>query len=173
MEHEQDFARWAHELREANIPSLTTLERRKFRRRLAGVGICSLGIIITNQLFNSPANAETKSVVAKPDTFSYSYDGSRMHALVPTPNASDRSSRTMDVYFSCDEAGRLTVENTSNGYIKAFDKKTVGEMIISGVAKNNPCDDGLSLDDETDLGRIAAINGFATYSVPTDAAEQR
>lgn len=172
MDHEQDFARWAHELQEANIPSLTTLEeRRKYRRRLIGVTTCSIGIIIASQLFNSPASAETKSVVASPETFSYTYTGDEVVATVPTPNASDRSSKTMSLHFSCDEAGRLTVENTSSGYIKAFDKKTIAEMIAAGVAAANPCDDGLTLADTAELGPIASTNGFATYSIPNNLAD--
>lgn len=179
MSIKEDFRLWNQELSgerralwEDGVMKNFPPRRKRYLPTLAAAGISAVLVFIGTQAATSATPAE-RSQVADPDTFGFSYDGSRVRALVPTPDASDRSVRSMDVYFSCDKTGRLTVENTSNGYIKAFDQKTVGEMVASGVAKTNPCDDGLSLDDTTDLGRIAAINGFATYSVPNDSDSRR
>ena len=175
MSTRQDFQLWHVELSEEHrrlcedgVMNFFPRKRRRYARTVAAVGISAMLVYIGAQAATSATPAE-RSQVANPDSFSFSYDGDGVRALVPTPDASDRSSRSMSLYFSCDNDGRLTVENTSNGYIKAFDKKTINEMIASGVAKTNPCDNGLSLDNTTDLGRIAAINGFATYSVPNDS----
>lgn len=134
---------------------------------IAAVGLSAMLVFIGSQTATSAASNE-RAEVANPATFSYTYHSDEVVAVVPTPNSTDQG-KVMNLHFSCDARATLTVENTSNGYIKAFDASRMGEMIAANVTEENPCYNGLSPADTDNLGNIAVKNGFATYNIPTQA----
>lgn len=169
MEHEDDIALWERELVEARIPSLPTLEQRKYRRQFIAVIALSAGIITAAQILGTAASATNKPHIADPTTYRYSYSENPAIITIPTPDAEDGNDAII-LQLTCDSNGSLTIDNTSGNFSETFTVKDIEEMKIAGVTSENPCSGGLSREDSQNLGSIAMKTGFASYNLPPQSA---
>lgn len=157
--------------KELELQAQQTRKRRTIRNLVAGgiIGVVGLGVVINHISDVTKENGVPQ--IANSATFTYDFGVNSATAVVPTPKSMN-GMHFMTLFFSCAPDGTFKMENTSLGYKKEIGEEGFSSMRLSNIVTENPCNEGLTVEDTQALGEIIKWNGFATYNIPVQVAQE-